>query len=106
MQPSVDCGAVPQSIHEREDAYRVAEDDVHLPQPGVWLFLIWRESFATQLGSNQLMTNVSIISICQIAAQQGQSQTMTAEFVAGVSQFLLMSFDAQRSEQLRTGIPG
>jgi len=41
--PFVDSGAVPQSIREPEDAYPVAQDDVHLPQPGVWLFLVWRE---------------------------------------------------------------
>jgi hypothetical protein len=31
---------------------------------------------------------------------------MAAEFVAGTSQFCLIPLDAQRSEQLRTGVAG
>jgi len=52
----VDSEAVRQSIHEREDAYRDAQDYADLPQRGVLPFLTLQESFATRLGSNQLMT--------------------------------------------------
>ena len=36
-------------------------------------------------------TNIPVISIGQIAAQQCQSETMAAELVAGTSQFRLIS---------------
>src|SRR5271165_4862884 len=55
-RPLVGSEAVRQSVHEREDAYPDAQDYADLPQRGVSLFLIWQGSFATQLGSNQLMT--------------------------------------------------
>ncbi|MGA7905124.1 MAG: hypothetical protein WCA06_21035 [Terrimicrobiaceae bacterium] len=49
-------------------------------------------------------TNVSIIDIGQIAAQQGQSKTMTTEFRAGTEQLGLMPLNTKRPEQLRTSI--
>ena len=51
-------------------------------------------------------TNISIVSIAQIAAQQRQSETMATELVAGTSQFLFVPLNAQRSQQLRTGLAG
>jgi len=51
-------------------------------------------------------TNISVISIGQITAQKSQSETMAVELVASSSQLRLMAIDAQRSEQLRTGIAG
>ena len=46
--PFVDSGAVRQSIHELEDAYRDAQDRADLPRRGVLLFLIWRGSSAAR----------------------------------------------------------
>ena len=51
-------------------------------------------------------TNVSIVRIGQIAAQQCERKRMAAELVAGTSQLRLISLYAQRSEQLRTSIAG
>jgi hypothetical protein len=51
-------------------------------------------------------TNISIISIGQIAAQQRQSEAVPSELVAGGSQLGLIPFNTQRSEQLRTSIAG
>ena len=48
--------AAHQSIHEPKDAYPDNRDFADLPQPGVLLFLIWQESFATRLGLNPPMT--------------------------------------------------
>ena len=52
------------------------------------------------------VTNISVISIGQITAQKSQSETMAVELVASSSQLRLMAIDAQRAEQLRTGIAG
>ena len=49
-------------------------------------------------------TNVSVIDIGQIAAQQGESKTMTTEFRAGTAQLGLMPLNTKRPEQLRTSI--
>ena len=46
--PLVDSEAARQSIHEREDAYPVAQGYADLLPRGVLLFLIWLESFATR----------------------------------------------------------
>src|SRR5262249_13671773 len=46
----LDSGAVRQSIHEPEDAYRVVQGFVDLPQRAVLLFLIWREPFVNSVG--------------------------------------------------------
>jgi hypothetical protein len=51
-------------------------------------------------------TNVSIVSIGQITAQQRERKRMATELVAGSSQFRLMPLYAQSSEQHRTGIAG
>jgi hypothetical protein len=51
-------------------------------------------------------TNISIIRIGQIAAQQRQSETVPIELVAGLSQLGIIPFNTQRSEELRTGIAG
>jgi len=51
-------------------------------------------------------TNISIISIGQIAAEQCQSKRVATELVAGTSQLRLVPLNSQCSEQLRTGIAG
>jgi hypothetical protein len=51
-------------------------------------------------------SNISVKGVCQIAAQGRKSQTMATEHVAGSSQVCLVTFDAQRSEQLRPAIAG
>jgi hypothetical protein len=51
-------------------------------------------------------TNISIVGIGQIAAQKGQRETMAGELVAGALQFVFIPFNAERSEQVCTGIAG
>src|ERR1700760_4322510 len=48
----VDSVAVHRSIHEREDAYPVAQDYAHLRQTRVSLFLVYQGCFAMRSGSN------------------------------------------------------
>jgi hypothetical protein len=50
--------------------------------------------------------NIAMVSIGQMAAQKGQSQTVATELLAGAPQFLFVSFNAQRSEQLCPGLAG
>src|SRR6478736_184346 len=50
----VDSEAVRQSIHALADVYPDTQYYADLPRPGVLLFLIWQESFATRPGLNQL----------------------------------------------------
>src|SRR5262245_8575911 len=49
-------------------------------------------------------TNVSVVSVAQIAPQQCQSKTVAGELGACISQLRFLPFHAQRSEQLRTSL--
>ena len=51
-------------------------------------------------------TNVSTISVRQKASEQREGKTMAVKLVAGTSQFLFVPLNAQRSQQLRTGLAG
>src|SRR6516165_12547053 len=50
--------------------------------------------------------NIAIVGICQIAAQERQSKTMTAKIVAGTSQLRFMSLYPQCLEQVSSSIAG
>jgi hypothetical protein len=49
-------------------------------------------------------TNITIMSIRQIIAQQGQREAMATELVTRYSQFLFIPYNAECSEQLSPGI--
>jgi hypothetical protein len=51
-------------------------------------------------------TDVSIVSIGQITAEKSQSKAMATELVTGTAQFLLIAYDTERSEQLRSRVAG
>jgi len=46
------------SIHEREDAYPVAQNYADLLVRGVWLFLTWQEWFADAVGLKSVSDSV------------------------------------------------
>jgi hypothetical protein len=49
-------------------------------------------------------TDITIVSIRQITAQQGQRETMATELVTRYAQFLFIADNAECSEQLSPGI--
>jgi hypothetical protein len=51
-------------------------------------------------------TNISIVGIRQITTQQRERETMAAELVTGAPQFLFISYNAQRPQQLRSSVAG
>ena len=51
-------------------------------------------------------TDVAIVSVGEVAAQQRERKAVATELVTGLSQFGLIAFNAQYPEQVCAGIAG
>ena len=50
--------------------------------------------------------DISLVGICQIAAQQCERKTVAPELIAGAAQLGFLPVDAKRPEQFRSGSVG